>query len=157
MMISDKKTRLLAIAALIGVLLVGAIQAPQEAIGQAATSVTNIRVTFKLDPSLTRGMYMGERWVSPPTYTAVQEGKEITVEASAQGLDAKGKLIDISPEWIPEDPKMVAVSPGQGRQVKITVRRAGQTSLKVVSDGASKRLVIKATYQDGATQVEILQ
>jgi len=156
-MISDKKTRLLALAAFIGVLLAGAVQVPQEAIGQAATSITNIRVSFKLDPSLTRGMYMGERWVSPPTYTAVQDGKEITVEASAQGLDVKGKPIDISPEWIPEDPKMVAVSPGQGRHVKITVRRAGQTSLKVVSDGASKRLVIKATHQEGAIQVEISQ
>ena len=157
MMLPTNLIRLFAPPALIVVLLAGAIQAPQEATGQATASLTNIRVSFKLDPSITRGMYMGERWVSPPTYTAVQEGKEITVEASAQGFDAKGKPIDISPEWIPEDPKMVAVSPGQGRQVKITVRRAGQSTLRVASQAFSKKLAIKATYQDGATQVEISQ
>ena len=156
-MISNKILRLLALVTLILVLLAGTIQVPQEAIGQAATSVTNIQISFKLDPSITRGMYMGERWVSPPTYTAVQDGKEITVEASVQGLDAKGKPIDISPEWIPEDPKMVAVSPAKGRQVKITVRRTGQSGLKVAAQGFSRKLVVKATHLEGAIQVEISQ
>ncbi|OGP75888.1 MAG: hypothetical protein A2W09_00315 [Deltaproteobacteria bacterium RBG_16_50_11] len=156
-MLTTNPIRLFVFATLILALLAGTILASQEAVGQAAASLTRIKVSFKLDPSITRGMYMGERWVSPPTYTAAGEGKEITMEASAQGLDAKGKPIDISPEWIPEDPKMVAVSPGQGRQVKITVREAGQSSLKVAAQGLSRKLLIKATYQDGATQVEISQ
>ena len=156
-MLTTNSIRLFVFATLILALLAGTILASQEAVGQAAASLSRIKVSFKLDPSITRGMYMGERWVSPPTYTAAGEGKEITMEASAQGLDAKGKPIDISPEWIPEDPKMVAVSPGQGRQVKITVREAGQSSLKVAAQGLSRKLLIKATYQDGATQVEISQ
>ena len=156
-MLTTNPIRLFVFATLILALLAGTILASQEAVGQAAASLSRIKVSFKLDPSITRGMYMGERWVSPPTYTAAGEGKEITMEASAQGLDAKGKPIDISPEWIPEDPKMVAVSPGQGRQVKITVREAGQSSLKVAAQGLSRKLLIKATYQDGATQVEISQ
>jgi len=156
-MLTANPTRLFVFMTLILVLLGGTILASQEAAGQAAASLTRIKVSFKLDPSITRGMYMGERWVSPPTYTAAGEGKEITVEASAQGLDAKGKAINISPEWISEDPKMVAVSPHQGRQVKITVRQTGQSSLKVAAHGVSMKLLIKATYQDGITQVEISQ
>jgi FKBP-type peptidyl-prolyl cis-trans isomerase FklB len=77
-----------------------------------ASDLRDIKMSFKLDPRLTRGRYMGDRWVSPPTYTGVrQEGKEYAVEARAEGLDAKGRPMRISPEWIPSDPGMVTVSP----------------------------------------------
>lgn len=121
----------------------------------AATALTDIEVSFKLDPRLTRGLYMGDRWVSPPTYTQVGEGKEVTVEAIAQGLDATGKSMKISPEWTPEDPGMVTVTPGQGDAVKITVLREGQSKLKVVSPGFSTELLIKATYRGDTIQVDI--
>jgi hypothetical protein len=120
-----------------------------------ATAPTGIEVSFKLDPRLTRGMYMGDRWVSPPTFTQVGEGKEVTVEAIAQGLDGTGKPVKISPEWTPEDPEMVTVTPGQGNEVKITVRREGQCKLKVVSAGISRELLIKAINRGEAIQVEI--
>ena len=29
-------------------------------------------VAFRLDPELTRGMFMGDRWVTPPTYFFAQ-------------------------------------------------------------------------------------
>lgn len=121
----------------------------------ARAAEPTIQISYKLDPRLTSGLYMGERWVSPPTYTCVQAGKSCTVEARAQGLDAKGKPFAISPEWIPEDPDMVTVSPRQGYAVKITVQRAGQTSLKVSSEGVSKELAIKAAYKGDTIQVEI--
>jgi len=124
---------------------------------QAATTPTGIEVSFKLDPRLTRGMYMGDRWVSPPTFTQVGEGKKVTVEAIAKGLDATGKPVKISPEWTPEDPGMVMVTPDQGDAVKITVQREGQSKLKVVSSGVSTELLIKATYQGDTLQVEISQ
>lgn len=124
----------------------------------ATAALTDIKVTYKLDPRLTRSLYMGDRWVSPPTYTStVQAGKEITVEARARGIDARGKTMNINPKWIPADPEMVAVSPQQGRQVKITVRRAGKSSLEVASQGFSKKLSIKATYKSNLIQVEISQ
>lgn len=101
---------------------------------------------------------MGDRWVSPPTYTStVQAGQEITVEARARGIDARGKTININPKWTPADPEMVAVSPKQGRQVKITVRGAGKSSLEVSSQGFSMKLSIKATYKNNLIQVEISQ
>jgi len=117
---------------------------------RAATALTGITLSFKLDPRLTKSLYMGERWVSPPTYTGVQDGKNLTVEARAHGRDAKGKAMNISPEWIPADPEMVTVTPGQGNQVKITVLRAGESRLEIASQGVSKKLLIKAEYQNSA-------
>jgi hypothetical protein len=120
-----------------------------------ATSPTGIEVSFKLDPRLTRGMYMGERWVSPPTFTSIQEGKEATIEARVRGTNSSGKSINISPEWIPEDPGMVAVTSSQGDKVKITVRREGQTRLKVVASEVATEFLIKATYGVDTIRVDI--
>ena len=58
------------------------------------------------------------------------------------GLDAQGKQMEIKPVWTPAEPEMVKVSPGQGHQVEITVRRAGQSNLKVDFQGISKTLSI---------------
>lgn len=77
------------------------------------------------------------------------------MEARADGIDARGKSANARPQWIPSDPEMVTVIPDQGREVKITVRRAGQSRLKVVTPGFSRELSIKVTYQGNATQVEI--
>ncbi len=143
-MITTTITRLLALTVLIFFLLTGVIL--------AAASPASIKVSFKLDPSLTRGMYMGDRWVSPPTYATSQPGKTSTIEARVEGLD-KG----ISPTWTPSDPKMVTVSPQQGHYVTITVLQAGQSDVKVTSQGASKTLSIKAAYEGDEIQVEISQ
>ncbi len=143
-MITTTITRLLALTVLIFFLLTGVIL--------AAASPASFMVSFKLDPSLTRGMYMGDRWVSPPTYTTSQPGKTSTIEARVEGLD-KG----ISPTWTPSDPEMVMVAPQQGQKVTITVLRAGQSNLKVASQGVSKTLSIKADYQNDDMQVEISQ
>ena len=123
----------------------------------ASTVPTGIAVSFKLDPKVTKGLYMGDRWASPPTHIRVQEGKTCIVEARAQGVGAKGKPVKIRPRWIPADPKMVSVSPGEGSDVKITVQREGQSKLMVVSPGLSKELSIKAAYLDNAIRVEISQ
>lgn len=157
MMTTTKLIRLTALAALLAVFPAGAGKASQEAAGPAA-ALTGIKVSFKLDPRLTRGMYMGDRWVSPPVYTStVHEGKELTVEARAEGLDAGGRQVKISPTWTPADPDMVTVTLGQGNDVKITVQRAGQSSLEVASPGYSKKLAIKAIYKNNTVQVEISQ
>lgn len=124
---------------------------------EAATASAGIEFSFKLDPRLTRGMYMGDRWVSPPVFTSVQEGKEATVEARANVVGSPGKPMEVSPEWTPEDPGMVTVTPAQGDEVRITVKREGQSRLKVVSPGVSRELLIKATHQGDTIQVEISQ
>jgi FKBP-type peptidyl-prolyl cis-trans isomerase FklB len=122
---------------------------------ESTPALSDIQISFKLDPRLTRGDQMGDRWVSPKVYmgTAAQD----TVEAGALGIDAKGKPVRISPEWIPSDPEMVTVSPKRGDAVNITVKHAGEASLEVVYQGYSKRLPIKALDRNNALQVEIAQ
>lgn len=156
-MFSNNLIRSLALAALIVILPSVALSASQEATGPAATSVTDMELSFKLDSKVTQAVYMGERWVSPPTYSGVQTGKTFTVEAKAEGVDAKGKLTDISPAWTPSDPDMVGVSPAKGHKVEITVRSVGESTLDVSSQGFSRKLLIKATYRDNAIQVDISQ
>ncbi len=124
-------------------------------------ALTGIEVSFRLDPRLTKSlyMYMGENWVSPPfsIHADGQAGTTLSVEARVQGLDAKGQPVDLSPEWVPADPEMVTVSPGQGNEVQITVRHAGQSNLQVTSQKVSKQLSIMAWYQGDTLQAEISQ
>ena len=121
--------------------------------------LTGITVSFKLDHRMSGPTYGGERWVSPPTFTFAHGGKQLTIEAKSQGVDAGGRPMDISPKWTPADPDMVAVTPDQGSEVKITIKRAGQSTLEVASQGYSKMLSIKATaiHEGKALQVEISQ
>ena len=121
--------------------------------------IKGIKVFFKLDSRMSGPTYGGERWGSPPTFSFAQGGSQLTVDAKARGLDAGGRSIDLSPTWIPADPEMVTITPGQRNEVTITVKRAGQTSLQVASQGVSRTLSIKATAtQEGkALQVEITQ
>ena len=138
-----------------GKIQVEAKQAAADDNAVPAATLTDLKVFFKLDPRLTRGLYMGERWVSPPTY--VGAGAQDTVEARVQGIGPKGRVRNISAQWAPADPEMVAVSPSQGKEVKITVKRAGESRLRVTSHGVTKELAIKAAYQGDSMQVEIAQ
>jgi hypothetical protein len=124
-----------------------------------AGALAGIEVAFKLDPRLMGGgMYARRRgeWIVPRTYQGLA-GQE-TVEARAHGLDAGGgQMAAIEPSWIPEDPDMVTVSPSQGHQVSITVRGAGQSSLKVAYGDLSRTLSIKAEYRGDVIQAVISQ
>ncbi|MBI4463519.1 MAG: FKBP-type peptidyl-prolyl cis-trans isomerase [Acidobacteria bacterium] len=126
-----------------------------ESTQASASALADIQLSYKLDPQLTRGLYMGERWVSPPTYVGTI-GQDI-VEVRAQGLDAKGMKLAISPRWIPSDPEMITVTPSEGNEVKIAVHRPGESKLQVTSQGISKELAIKAEHKSEAIQVEIAQ
>ncbi len=135
-------------------------QAEAKSPAEPAPAVKDIRLSFKLDPRLTRSLHMGDRWVSPSVYIRVGEGKEVTVEARVQAVDAKGKAVDVGAEWTPADPEMVTVTAaqgpkGRGRQFNITVRRAGETILKVASQDVTKELIVKATPKGSTIQVEI--
>jgi hypothetical protein len=120
-----------------------------------AGPLTDILVAFKLDPRLTQSLYMGDRWVA--SSSGVQGGK-YTAEASAQGVDANGRPVEISPKWVPSDPEMVTVTPSQGSIVEISVTRPGQSSLKVTSEGVTRTLTVKAEkYRGNALKVDITQ
>jgi hypothetical protein len=130
------------------------------AVSVPAASATDIKVSFKLDPRLTRSLYMGDRWVSPPTYSGLQEG-EFSVQARAQGHDAGGRPVAATLNWRSADPQIVSVAPGQGNAVTITVHRAGESRVRVTLENASKEVIVSkelpitAWSQGAAIQAEI--
>jgi FKBP-type peptidyl-prolyl cis-trans isomerase FklB len=120
-----------------------------------ASDVVDIQFYFKVDPRLTRGLYMGDRWITPSTY--VGAGGQNTVSARARCVDRGGRPIEVSPTWIASDPEMVAVSPGEGNEVQILVKRAGKSSLLVTSQGVTEELDITAMQKGEAIGIEIAQ
>jgi hypothetical protein len=121
-------------------------------------ALTDIYISFRLDPRLTSGLYLGEHWVSPSSYGPIaQPGDTYRVDARALGLNARGEPVWISPEWRAEDSEMVTISPSQGDEVTITIRRAGKSSVQVTAGDVSKTLSIEAVYQNNAIQVVISQ
>ena len=116
-----------------------------------------LAVAFRLDPELTQGMYLGERWVAPETYFFAQPGTQYVVQAKAQDIDSDGQHIDVNGDWAASDPDMVAVTRKDDGKVTIVVRRPGESNLTVSSLGKSKVLHVRANQLADAMQVEITQ
>jgi len=139
----------------------GSLLALNEGAGtsQAGPAViADIQVFFKMDPRLSGPTYGGEHWFSQPTFTsAAQEGPVGTVDVKVQGIDARGKPLGIVPEWTALDPDMVTVTPGKTGQFRITVKRTGESKLRISSQGVSKELVVKAKSVGNGIQVEVSQ
>jgi uncharacterized lipoprotein NlpE involved in copper resistance len=122
--------------------------------------MTDIRVYFKLDPRLTRGLHMGDRWVSPAAYLALpQSGSAITVEARAAAVDDRGRVMDrrVEVDWIPADPDKVTVSRAHGNATRITVHAPNESSIDVVAGGVITTLILKASYHGDITRLQISQ
>lgn len=110
---------------------------------------------FKLDPRLMSGVYGGgDRWVSPPTYTKVGEGKTCTVD-----VKVFDPTLQAGPgvKWTADDPRMVTITPAEGREVKIVVQHAGETRVQVTAGGISRTLTVKGTYKNDVLQADISQ
>jgi hypothetical protein len=121
-----------------------------------AATVRKITVAFKLDPSLLGGTYGQVPWVSPLVYQGVRGQK--TVKARAGGIDSNGGVITyLVVKWIPENPTMVAVSPREASLVTITVRKPGQSRLRMVYGRLSKTLLIRAVSEYGLLRLTITQ
>jgi hypothetical protein len=129
-------------------------RAPQTAL--RAVEVRKITVSFKLHPSLLGGTYGQIPWVSPRVYQGVRGQK--TVKARAGGIDSKGGGIEtLVVKWMAESPTMVTVSPRQASLVEITVRKPGQSRLRMVYGRLSKTLLIKAVSEYGLLRLTITQ
>jgi FKBP-type peptidyl-prolyl cis-trans isomerase len=138
----------------------GIVQQQAAAPGAANSKIplSEIRVSFKLDPRLSGATYGGERWIASSPFTSLaQVGTQATVEAKVDGVSKNGAPVRVAVEWTPADPEMVSVAPGENSQVKITVHHAGESNLTVASNGVSKTLLVRAKNVGNATQVEISQ
>jgi FKBP-type peptidyl-prolyl cis-trans isomerase FklB len=110
-----------------------------------------------MDPRLTRGLYLGDRWVSAPTFSISQPMIGATVEARALGRDAAGKPVKVEPLWSPGDPEMVRVSPAAARDVRISVLRAGESRVRVSAGDVAREVTIRAVQKGEALLVVIAQ
>lgn len=117
---------------------------------------SRIRVAYKLDPRITEGLDIGERWAMSAAYAAAQSGETLSLGARALGIDAQGTQMKVGAQWIPADPGMVTVWPAEdGNEVVITVVRAGESSLRVIAGTLSLDLNIKAARRGGIIRVEL--
>ena len=147
----------LLVASLSGVVLLPAVGSVSAQPENETGPLRSIAISFKLDPRMSGGTYGGERWVSPPTFTSpAQGGDTATVTAKVEGIDAKGGLVSISPEWTAADPEMVTVA-ADGKLYRITVKHPGESRLRVAARGASQELVVRARRLGEALQVDIVQ
>jgi hypothetical protein len=145
------------LAAAAFLLTVGVSASGEPPMEVKAPALARIDLSFKVDPRLTRGLYLGDRWASPPTFFIHQPLEGATVEARAQCKDLYGRALEVHPRWVPEDPELVTVTPAQGREVKIGVRRPGEARLRVSAEGVSRELTIKAVRKGEALSIEISQ
>ncbi len=127
---------------------------------QAAGALSDILVSYRLDPWLISGNYVGGLWASPAVFGPVnQGGTTFTVQTRAEGLDAQGQVVPINAEWVPVDPGVTTVWPVQASEVTLTVNHPGRSVVQVTSQGVTKELTILATPAFGgiATTVQIDQ
>ena len=119
----------------------------------AATAAAAVQVSFKLDPRLTKGLYMGDRWASQATYSSMTspDVEAITIEARARGAAAAGTV----PSWIASNPEMVTISPAQGGAVKLTVRRAGESTVTVKVGDLSSTFTVKTAQHAESWSVDL--
>ena len=124
----------------------------------SAIPVSDLRISFKLDPRLSGPTYGGERWIASSPFTSLaQVGTQASVDAKADGVAKNGAPLRTAVQWTPSDPEMITVAAAEDTQVKITVHHAGESKLIVASNGISKELRVKAKYVGNATQIEISQ
>jgi hypothetical protein len=125
--------------------------APVSAVGGGP----RLEFSFRLDPRLTSGVHLGNRWVSPRTYTRTGDSKSVTVEARARVVGAPPQRRHVA--WAASEPDMVEVSPELGDEVKLTVWRPGESRVLVSAGGASGTLIVRAAEVQGALRVDVLR
>ncbi|MBI5231664.1 MAG: hypothetical protein HY876_05820 [Coriobacteriales bacterium] len=104
-----------------------------------------LRISFKLDPRLTKSLYMGERWVSGPKFTPPSRQGEVLVEARAEATAKAGNPPDIEATWESADADVLDVSPPKGRQIKLRIKAPGSTTLTVRGGGVEKAIGVRCT------------
>ena len=115
-------------------------------------------VAYRLDPSLTSRLFMGDRWVTPQRYAFAQEGAKFVVQAKMQAVDDIGSdPLDLSGTWSTRDPEMVALTRNADGVVTIEVRKPGRTELIASAGGETKTLQVTAKRTPDAMQVAIEQ
>jgi hypothetical protein len=130
---------------------------PRPAPGREGTSAAaKIEVSLRLDPRLTRGNGMGDRWLPSSAFTA-HRGGPIAFHARAAVFDGRDVKTDATPTWTAAEPDLVTVSPGRGDRVELRIGRPGRTTIEVRAGPARRTLDVRAFRDAGALRAEVTQ
>jgi hypothetical protein len=119
----------------------------------ASPTISDIDVSYRLDPWLISGNYGGGFWASPAVLGPVHVSRGFSLEVRAEGLSG-GHAVAVSPTWITADPSIATVSPSQGGQVTLTVHRIGRTFVYAIAEGVRTTLLVSASASSG-TDMEL--
>lgn len=103
-------------------------------------------VNYKLDPRLTRGIFLGTMWASPPLYDIISGTATYTIEARAQVDNPYGIPKLVSAEWVSTDTSLVTVTRTASNTVALRMLGQGETRVRVTRQGVSTTLYITAAY-----------
>lgn len=115
-----------------------------------------LAVALRLDPTLTQGIFMGDRWVSPPDFFFAQPGTRFVVQVKAQHLDGSGEPHDVAGNWNATDTSMVNVV-RDARAATLEILRAGDSDVTVAAAGQTVVLHIHAVQLADSIEVHIRQ
>lgn len=115
-----------------------------------------LAVALRLDPTLTQGIFMGDRWVSPPDFHFAQAGTVFVVQTKVQHLDGRGEAHDVAGNWNATNPRMVGVV-RDARAATLEIRQPGDSDVTVSSGGETVVLHIHAVQLADSIQVHIRQ
>ena len=124
----------------------------------APADLSGLSILYKSDSRMVGGTYAAPHWLKGPRFTsAVQPGAMGIVDVKVRGLDATGKLMPVTAEWTVADPDRITVAPGRAGEFRLTVGKAGESTLRVSSRGVYAELLVKSKDLGDATQVEITE
>ena len=145
--------------AFVSLFFAGAFQFVARAADTAAPAeLSALSILYKSDSRMVGGTYAAPRWLIGPTFSStVQPGAVSIVDVKVRGLDATGKLMPVYPDWTVADPDRITVTPGGAGEFRITANKAGQSTLRVSSQGVYAELLVKSKDLGNATQIEITE
>lgn len=127
-----------------------------QAAAAAPARAPRLVASFRLDPALTQGIQMGDRWVSPPQFYFAQPGTQFVVQVKAQNVDGRGAHLDVSGDWATTNPEMVAITRGADG-ITLVVREPGESDLTLRAGPDIKTLHVSAERLPDAMRVRITQ
>jgi hypothetical protein len=115
-----------------------------------------LAIALRLDPTLTQGLFMGDRWVSPADFHFAQPGSVFVVEAKAQHRDGRGEPHDLAGNWNATNPAMVAIQ-RDAHAVTLEIRQPGDSDVTIAAGGETAVLHVHAVQLADSIQVHIRQ
>lgn len=127
-------------------------------VGRKVPRKEKVVVAFRLDRTLTHGIYLGDRWVSPARYNFAQPNDYYVVQSKMMHVDERGERKDMTAQFKASDPEMIDLMAGEKPgEWTLIVMKPGESKVTASSGAQSKVLNVRAWEVGKGMQVEITQ